>query len=290
MQQDVFVDILFIINFSMDYLCLFICSRILHRRAKRARLLLSAALGGIYSVLSLFLQLNSFLSVVVDLSVCVMICAVGFWERRSHLGSMTLTSFLFLGVSMMLGGCMTAIFNLLNRLDLPLDGVSADGLSTYLFVIVAAIAGLICLRHGQLLSRRSTVSECELTIVIGEYSFTLRALADSGNLVKDPISGKSVIIVDKSRLQEKIDLSSLEDLTKNPQAFQKFRGLRLIPINTAAGSGLLTAFMPDRADLSVTDKKGRLRKINVDSFIAPSDISASADGYEAIVPIEIIKF
>ena len=185
---------------------------------------------------------------------------------------------------------MTAIFNLLNRLDLPLDGVSADGLSTYLFVIVAAIAGLICLRHGQLLSRRSTISECELTIVIGEYSFTLRALADSGNLVKDPISGKSVIIVDKSRLQEKIDLSSLEDLTKNPQAFQKFRGLRLIPINTAAGSGLLTAFMPDRSDLSVTDKKGRLRKINVDSFIAPSDISASADGYEAIVPIEIIKF
>ena len=37
MPQDVYVDLLFLINFSMDYLCLYICTKILHRKIKTYR-------------------------------------------------------------------------------------------------------------------------------------------------------------------------------------------------------------------------------------------------------------
>ena len=79
-------------------------------------------------------------------------------------------------------------------------------------------------------------------------------------------------------------------MSNRADACRQFRGLRLIPINTAAGKGLLTAFMADEIRLSVTDKKGRQHNLTVDSLIAPSDINRSAEGYEAIIPLEIIKF
>ena len=45
----IYSDILFLINFSLDYLCLFIAGRLLHRGGKAWRLLLGAAVGGLYS-------------------------------------------------------------------------------------------------------------------------------------------------------------------------------------------------------------------------------------------------
>lgn len=289
MQQDVFVDLLFIINFSMDSLCLYICAKIMHRKVTAARILLASAIGGLYSVLALFISVHPTVSIIIDILVCLIICAICFAEFGRRFISIILSSFLFLGISMMTGGCMTAIFNFLNRLDLPLSDIDEDSLSTYLFAIVAAIAGFICLRHGQLITRRSSITECEVTIFLRDNEIKLYALADSGNLVKDPISGKSVIIVDKAKISAHVDLSAIDDFTSMSFSSERFKGLRLIPINTASGKGILTAFAPDNLIITVTDKKGRKKQIFPNSLIAISDIKNTAEGYDAIVPFEIIK-
>ena len=49
MQIDVYADVLFLINFSMDYLCLYITARVLHRKMTLWRILSASALGGIYA-------------------------------------------------------------------------------------------------------------------------------------------------------------------------------------------------------------------------------------------------
>ena len=290
MQQDVFVDLLFLINFSMDYLCLFISSKILHRKLKFSKTLLASIVGGAYSVISVFLIIEPLLSIIIDVFVCLMICAICFAQKNQGFFSLFLSFFLFLGVSMMTGGCMTAIFNLLNRLDLPLDGLDGDSISTYLFAIVATVAGLICLRHGQIVSRRSSITECSVCIKICNKDLEFKALADSGNLVKDPLSGKTVILLDRNKMSSEIDISPIDSFSKGSFSSSAFRGLRLIPINTAGGKGILTAFEADSITITYQDKKGRIKQFNPDSLIALTEIENSAEGYEAIIPIEIIKF
>ncbi len=289
MPQDVYVDLLFLINFSMDYLCLYICTKILHRKIKTLKIIIAAVLGGIYSSIAIFLPLNNLISLIADIAVCFAMCAICFCEKKRPLYSIIPCAFLYVGISMMTGGCMTAIFNVLNRFPLPADTIESDNISAYVFAAVAAVAGIISLRHSSFLSRRSTVSECKIEIFMDEKSITLFAIADSGNLVKDPISGKNVILVDKNHLSDIVDIPSIEQFSNGKISQRSPKGIRLIPINTAAGKSVLAAFPPDKITLFY-DKNGKAKQTQVDSLIAPSEIGKSAEGYGAVVPLEIIKF
>jgi len=289
MPQDVYADLLFLINFSMDYLCLYVCAKVMGRRIRLPRFLLSAAIGGIYSVVSLFLSITSLLSIVIDIGVCLIMCAIVFAEKGRRLSSTLLCTFLFVGISMMTGGCMTAIFNFLNRLDLPLSDIGEDGISTYLFALLAAIAGFISLRSGELISKRAPIKECKVKITFQGQEIELLGFADSGNLVKDPISGKAVIIVDKETVAKSLPIVEF-DMFKQGKATEKlpFGCLRLIPINTAGGKGLLVAALPEKTVIEYEHRNKSL-SFEVDTLFAPSEIGKSAEGYTAIVPQEIFK-
>ena len=291
MEQEVYVDLLFLINFSMDYLCLYICSKVMRRRLRLVRLLSASALGGAYSVISLFFPFSATVNLILDALSCLLICTVAFSERGRRLSSTLVCGFLFVGVSMMTGGAMTAIFNVLNRLNLPLESIDGDGISTYLFAIIAAVAGIITLRSGEIVSKRSAIKECRLTLTIGGKSASLFALSDSGNLVKDPLSGKNVVLIDRAALSPLIDLTVFDKFLEgvNPPADSGVRGLRIVPIKTASGRATLPAAIPDRLCAEVVTKRGKTHSFELDALIAPSDIGRSAEGYEAIVPSQILK-
>ena len=74
MGQVVYADLLFLVNFSMDFLCFFVTARLLHRRFKVARSILAAAMGGVYSVAILFVSMNAILGLIADLGFCMLMC------------------------------------------------------------------------------------------------------------------------------------------------------------------------------------------------------------------------
>ncbi len=290
MEQEVYADLLFLINFSMDYLCLYICARVLHRKMKLSKMLIASSLGGVYSVLSLFLYFPAIISLIIDCAVCLLMCTVVFHSRERSIGSLFISTFLYIGISMMSGGCMTAIFNLLDKLDLPLEDIDADGISTYLFALLALIAGIITLKSGQIISRRAPIRECKLTVDFCGESFVFSALSDSGNLVRDPISGIPVIFLDRRVLEERIDLSFIDLYKKGKvEDDSPCKDLRLIAINTASGSSLAVAASAKSITAEFQDKKGKSITLELNALISPTKIDKNALGYNAIIPSEIIK-
>ena len=290
MVQDVYIDLLFLINFSMDYLCIYICSKVLHRKMKLGRMLSAAALGGVYSVISLFLPISSAISLALDCATCLVMCAIVYYEKGRSLGSLLLATFLFIGISMMTGGCMTAIFNLLNKLNLPLDLVEADGISTYLFAALALIAGIISLKSGQIISRRAPIKECRLHLRFCGKDFELLGLSDSGNLVRDPITGKPIIFVDRATIEKQIPLDFLDRFAEGMlDRGAPCKNLRIISLRTAAGTSIATAAAPDSISIEYEDKKGKTTTAELSALISPTDLGNSAEGYTAIIPAEIIK-
>ena len=289
MQTDVYVDILFLINFSMDYLCLYVTARVLHQRMLLPRMLLACALGGAYSVVSLLLPLNAPLELAADGFMCIVICLAAFYSRGTRLGSALATVFLYVGISMMTGGCMTAIFNLLNKLSLPLYLVGEDGVSTYIFAFLAAIAGIISLKSGQIISKKGSVRECKVCLKFCGTDFEFSGFADSGNLVKDPISGRPIIFLDRSELEKKCSLDFLDDFAKGilPNSTLAM-GLRIVNLHTASGSSAAVAARPESLTIEYCDSRGVRHTLFPDALIAATDVGRSANGYNAIVPSEII--
>ena len=66
--MDVYADLLFLVNFSMDFLCLYLSIKLLHLPRVRWRMLSAAALGGVYSVVALLLSVESWLSLALILA------------------------------------------------------------------------------------------------------------------------------------------------------------------------------------------------------------------------------
>ncbi len=288
MGQTVYVDLLFMINFSMDFLCFFLCAKILGRKLSISRAIAASAFGGCYSDIALFISVGRVQSLVIDILVCAVMCAMVFCKKGKN-SSLPLYILVYVAISMALGGFMTAIFNLLNKADLPLEQGSSDGISVWLFAVLAAVSAVITLVGGRFFRAKSSQKNADIEVTYGGNSVKLRALTDSGNLLREPISGKPCIVADVSSLESVIprklaraarekDISVIGELSPKDA-----KNVRVIPIKTAGGEGVLLAL---RADC-VTVDSGRGAE-TVDAFVALSDIDKSADGSEALLPPELL--
>ena len=161
MNTVVYADLLFLIDFSMDFLTFYIVSRILHQKAKLIRICSASAMGGIYSVVSLGMSGKGLLSLSLSIFVCFVMCMTAFLEKSpKRFSRMPLYTVTFFVVSSMLGGAMTALFYLFNRLGLDKafsggENQGGDGISVWLFAIFAAISGFVAILGGRLLKKKS---------------------------------------------------------------------------------------------------------------------------------------
>lgn len=287
MRETVYGDLLFLINFSMDFLCFYISTFLLHTKLSLLRGTIASALGGVYAVASLFIDTGQMLSLALDILSCIVMCLIVFYRKGADAWGMIRSCAVYLFVSMLMGGIMTALFSLFNKIKILSEPYEADeGISVWIFALLAIFGGLFTTFGGRFF--RSSSKEKSVTLSFSLYGkeITVEALCDSGNLISDPISGKAVVIVALPVVCDVIPaemlsvfkkLSTFEDIP--PEMAVK---LRMIPSNTVFGNGVLLAVKPQSTYIRVRGKN-----ISKDVLVAFAD----TDGfgvYSAIVPEEIL--
>ena len=277
MVTEVYADLYVLVNAGMDLLCLMITAALLRRRIHRLRLLLASLLGGLYALAALLLGLGGLIGFLLDLLAALGMCAVTFCQRGLGWGALLRASVTCGLTSALLGGVMTALFTWLNRLDLPLELLQGDGLSVWMLAILAAVAGLLTVKGGRLFARAKSVEAVTVEAELLGKRIALRAMVDSGNLLRDPISGKGVIVVERARLVGFFPRSLLEGDGWDEDAELACR-VRLIPTATATGQGLLVAIRPDR--VYITDRDGRSEG---DYLLAAAELGSRANGFDALI-------
>ena len=284
MEQTVYVDLYFLINFSMDFLCFFLLSKLLSIRLPFWRTLAASALGGLYANLALFLPLAALPSLLVDMGVCTVMCAVALL-RRHEMRQLPLYALVYVAISMVLGGTMTALFHLFNRLELPLELIGEDDISVWLFALLAIVGGLLTHACGRFFSKRGARRHARLTIEYRGRVCTVHALCDTGNLLREPIGGKPCIVVDVERLRGVLPNDLLDAAVRgappSPALCARYAGrIRFIPATSATGERMLLAIAVDA--VSVDSGKGAHA---VDALIVPSPLGDTA---EALIPPELL--
>lgn len=292
MEKTVYADLLFMINFSMDFLCFYITSKLLHRKLNTLRALLASVFGGVYAVAILFAGFVPLLELVCNVGVGLAMCAVVFTGKGVRFGKFSLCSLVYVGVSVALGGLMTAMFNMLNLLGLPLGSISesGDGMPVWLFALLAAVSGAATLAGGNFFRSSQAQRTADIEITYGNKTVKLAALCDSGNLLRDPISGKTVIITDISRFYSTLPEAVIRAVQKNDTSLlsklptESAKRLRLVPSHTASGTGMLFAFTPDKLTVRLPEGISH----DVDALFAPVPLGASAKGFDALIPPELL--
>ncbi len=183
------------------------------------RMLLFMALGGGLSLLGAMSQ-SAFVRLAGMIPVALFPKAA--WTNmpgrvwRSMLGTMALLSLILTGAARLLGSFIPA------------------GVSVSMACLMVAV-----LPH--LHKRRTEVTCVTVKITYALASQTVTALIDSGNLLRDGVTGLPVIVLSRSAARK---------LTPLPPKGQLLRGTRYLPIKTAAGHAMMILFRPDSVVVS----------------------------------------
>ena len=283
-MQEVYIDLYFLINLSMDFLCLTITGALMHRRVVRWRALVGAVLGAAYAVVALLWGWGGFWGFLGDLAAGFVMASAVFAGKGTRAPTIVRAAAILCVCSMVLGGVMTGLYSFLNRLELPLEAIGEDGVAVWVFVLVSAIAGVVTARGGRLLGVAQKIRSVRVELTLFGKSVELRAMVDSGNLLRDPISGKSVIVVELSKLSGILPPTLFHaceqgDYTEWLSSYERARISRPLPTQTASGEALLLALVPERLVLSVGKER-----YPADYLIAPRRL-ALAD-FDAVIALD----
>lgn len=223
----VYADVVMVLNFMVDFLLLMGTDRLAGFPAAPARAALGAVLGAMYSGMCLipgFSFLGSWLWRVVFLAL---IAVIAFGANRSalHRGAV------FVLLSMALGG-------------IAMGFGTAD-----LTALVLAAAGLwlLCRFCAGRVGEQTYVP---VTLHYGGKTMKLLALRDTGNTLRDPLTGEQVLVAGADVAEELVGLTQ-EQLRHPVETLAKgvLPGLRLVPYRAVGQPGgmLLALRFPDSA-------------------------------------------
>lgn len=280
----IYADSLWMVNFSMDFLALYICGRFLKIPMKPLRLALAAAVGGVYGVASALLEFGmdaacggviSALGAVICVAVMT---ALGFGAKGIAAIRTALT---YTAVNVGLGGVMTSLYSIAGRAAglLGIGGYdTSPSASPVFFAIAALISGAVSLAYGKFRNKSLEKREVAAELTLLGRSVPLKLLCDSGNLLKDPFLGGPVIVVSEMGIREILP-EEWGSGNPEPPAIHSLKA-RLIPVSGVTGKGMLICFRPDR--ISVEGK-------TVEASVAIDSTGGNYGGCDGIIPQILIN-
>ncbi|GHU91687.1 sporulation sigma-E factor-processing peptidase [Clostridia bacterium] len=235
----VYIDEVFLLNLTLNYLLLLLSARLAGIPFKRRRLGLGALLGAGYAVLAAIPGFGwvGMPWIRAAASVPIALIAVGrgryFWRGL----------LLFWVSSFVLAGAVTAL-GLRNISITPLIVTAA---AAYL-ILTLTLKGFA--RYG---ASGKGAKIVQVTASVAERAVTFDALVDTGHALTDPMTGQSVLVADLAcvspllppEVRRLIDENALSKPVELLARISEPK-LRLIPYQTIGGRGMLLAFRPDK--------------------------------------------
>ena len=265
----IYSDLLFVINFSLDYLVLFIAGRVLNCASSVWRLLSASVFGGIYAFVPYLFELSVLISLPLHLLSAALICFIAFGLR--DLKKFLLLVGTFIVTSALLGGLITALYSLSHSYS---NGIYAE-LSATSFASICLLSAVITLAYGLICKRKIHTRSASVKIHINGIKIDCNMLCDSGNLVTEPFSALPVIIISHTCLPPPYC---------DPESELFPLPIRAIPFSTASGKSCFFGFRPDRIELLTPLKKPK----RLDAFVGIDTNSSSYSGYDGIIPACIL--
>jgi stage II sporulation protein GA (sporulation sigma-E factor processing peptidase) len=244
-----YLDTLFFLNYGLDYLALYFAGRLMKLPTRQWRLLLAALPGAAFAAAAVLWLGESPWYYLGFVLVGALMVWIGF-GRDAGRTRLLLCTVAQLGAAILLGGVISALYHVLNGLITP--GVQMPISAGEGILLLAVLSGGVIKLAFAVLDRRGGGDRVRVTVEAFGRKCKLLLYVDSGNLLRDPLDGKQVIVLSR-RAMTALPIFVRRSLeTGQPEGEMK-RRMRVIPTHSVGGDRLLYGFVPD----SVTDEKGR---------------------------------
>lgn len=295
----VYLDIIFCENILMNYIILLATLVIIKIKNKRQkiRLIISSIIGSAYAIIVYLNILQIYSNIIAKAVLSVVMVYVAF--NPSNIKQLCKQLITFYLVSFVFGGCTFALIYFAKPENVQIrNGVFVG---TYP-IKVAIIAGVVAFTITEIVFKinkgkfNTSNTYFDVELYYEEKRFKIKALLDSGNMLKDPISGMPVIIVEKEKLYEVIPkevLNYIDNTMKGDESnegwnIQKYLArVRMVPfMSIGKENGMLTGIRMDKARIENEDIN--IERTNIIAGIYDKKI-AKDNKYNALIGLNLLE-
>lgn len=294
----IYLDIILCENLLMNYIILFATYVIIKQKTKhpQIRMILSSLLGSIYAIIVYLNILSIYTNLLAKITLSVVMVYIAF--APPNVKQLLKQILIFYLVSFIFGGCTFALIYFLK----PENVEMKNGVFVGMYPIrVGLIAGVIAFIITQIafkinkskLNNKNTFIEIEL---YNKNKMTkARALLDSGNMLKEPISQKPVIVVEKTTLSKIIPEEVLDYIEKivggddqEKNEMQEYLSkIRMVPfMSLGKENGMLIGIRLDKIKINTEDI--RLEKENIIAGIYEKKLTKD-NKYNALIGLNLLE-
>lgn len=293
----IYIDVIFLENLIMNAIILYATSILLKKKPKCILVIISASIGAVYSIILYITELKIYTSIISKLVLSIVMIyiafkPISFKKMLKQLIIFYLTSFVFGGVALYL------IYYLKPDDILIKNGMYAGEYALKTIMLGAIVAFIIIKISIKVIKTKMSSKDmyCKIKINLNEKQIETKAMIDTGNLVREPITNNPVIITESSLLRDVIPkeiLDNLENilcgnLEKIPQQIQDeyISKLRCIPYSSLGKeNGMLVGI---KANEIIVENEDAVKKTS-NIIIGIYDKSLTKKGeYRALIGVELV--
>lgn len=293
----IYIDIIFLENLIMNSIILYATSIILKIKPKTIRVILSSIIGSIYAILTYVTEIEIYTSVILKAVLAIIMIYVAFNPQNvkkmwKQVAIFYLTSFVFGGVTLYL------IYYIKPQDVLVKNGVFVGEYILKVIMLGAIVAFIVIKISLKIIKTKITSKDmyCKIKIKLYGKLIETKAMIDTGNLAKEPITNTPVIIIESTLLEDILPrqiLNNLEkilcgDLSQISEELQEkyVTKLRCIPFSSLGKqNGMLLGIRADEIEVETEEEK----KISSNVILALYDKSLTRRGeYRALIGIDLI--
>ena len=244
-MKTLYIDVYFMINFTVDILAIFLAQRMVHIGINIRRSILSGLVGAAFAVCELFIHnnpLHLLCASLFTLIISIITCKGASVSRKiKFLISFYIAAFLISGV-------VSFIYQLMDRYlkDILVESnKSANGKALVFSAVILLIIGALRL-FIMLFSGSVNEKSVKIRIDLCDKSISVEALVDTGNLVKDPMNMNPVIFLKKSYAEKIFPCEILELWHLDSLSTELKKRIHLIPVTRNAQTHVMTGVRVDK--------------------------------------------
>lgn len=264
----VYIDVLFFVNFIMDYLVLLAVSLLMRCKYKNRRFALSSAVGALYAAGMFFLDTKVVYSLAAKLIMSLVIVWIAYRpETKIQLAKYSLG---FVGTSALFGGMLFMLFYFTDSGSkvgaMVKNGVMYFNVSLAYLIGFSLTAYIIIIIYVRKIKYSQSRRFYNIEIGLGGRLALIHALVDTGNTLSEPTTKMPVIVAEKNSITDVL-ISVDED------------SLYTIPYNALGRqNGIISGFKPDY--VRIIDERKYVKEVVIGIY---DGVLSSTGTYHALI-------
>lgn len=293
----IYIDVVFIENLIMNYIILFATSIIIKIKVKHIRLILASILGAIYSIIAYMSILEMYSSVILKIILSVIIVYISY--NPQNVKNMWKYLVIFYMTSFVFGGAAFALIYIVKPQDILMkNGLFLGTYPLKTIILGTIVAFVVIVTSFKLVKFKISKKDmfCTIKININKVEIETKAMIDTGNLLKEPISNTPVIVVEHTLLYDcmpKEILNNLENILGgdfeniSEEVKNKYISkLKVIPFSSLGKqNGMLIGIKPEEVTVINDENENKINNVIIGIY----NKSLTKRGeYRALIGIELL--